>query len=76
MDRRIVFGELGCTIRAVFRGCLLYYLMKNHCFVDGNKRVGWAACMEVLRALGLTVTATDKEAEDFELLSNVVDRRA
>ena len=58
-----------------FAGCLLYYLMKNHCFVDGNKRVGWAACMEVLRALGLTVTATDKEAEDFELLSNVVDRR-
>lgn len=48
-----------------FAGCLLYYLMKNHCFVDGNKRVGWAACMEVLRVLGLTVTATDKEAGDF-----------
>ncbi len=32
-----------------FAGCLLYYLVKNHCFVDGNKRVGWATCMEVLR---------------------------
>jgi len=48
-----------------FAGCLLYYLIKNHCFVDGNKRVGWAACMEVLRSLGLTVTATDDEIEEL-----------
>ncbi len=48
-----------------FAGCLLYYLIKNHCFVDGNKRVGWAACMEVLRTLGLTVHATDDEIEEF-----------
>jgi death-on-curing protein len=48
-----------------FAGCLLYYLVKNHCFIDGNKRVGWAACMEVLRALGLTVNATDAEVEGF-----------
>jgi death on curing protein len=48
-----------------FAGCLLYYLVKNHCFVDGNKRVGWAACMEVLRSLGLTVDATDEEVEAF-----------
>jgi len=34
-----------------FAGCLFYYLVNNHCFVDGNKRVGWAACMEVLRSL-------------------------
>lgn len=46
-----------------FAGSLLYYLVKNHCFVDGNKRVGWAACMEVLRSLGITVNATDDEIE-------------
>lgn len=30
-----------------------------------NKRVAWAACMEVLRSLGLTIGATDDEAERF-----------
>ncbi|MGH7906201.1 MAG: Fic family protein [Candidatus Binataceae bacterium] len=50
-----------------FAGCLLYYLVQNHCFVDGNKRVGWATCMEVLRSLGLTVRATDDEVEAFVL---------
>jgi death-on-curing protein len=40
-----------------FAGCLLYYLIMNHCFMDGNKRVAWTACMEVLRLLGLTVNA-------------------
>jgi death on curing protein len=48
-----------------FAGCLLFYLIKNHCFVDGNKRVGWAVCMEVLRSLGLTVKATDQEVEKY-----------
>jgi death-on-curing protein len=48
-----------------FSGCLLYYLNMNHCFIDGNKRVAWSACMEVLRLLGLTVDATDDEAEQL-----------
>jgi death-on-curing protein len=48
-----------------FAGCLLFYLIKKHCFVDGNKRVGWAACMEVLRSLGLTVIATTDEIEEL-----------
>ena len=48
-----------------FAGCLLFYLIKNHCFVDGNKRVAWGSCMEVLRSLGLTIAATDDEAEAF-----------
>jgi len=54
-----------------FAGYLLYYLIKNHCFIDGNKRVGWAACMEVLRSLGLTVTATDDEIEELAWLSQM-----
>ena len=48
-----------------FACCLLFYLAKNNCFMDGNKRVGWAACMEVLRGFGLTVKATDDEVEQF-----------
>ena len=46
-----------------FAGCMLFSLIKNHCFIDGNKRVGWAACMEALRSLGLTINASDEEAE-------------
>jgi death-on-curing protein len=44
---------------------LIYYLVKNHCFTDGNKRIAWMAAMEALRCLGLTVLATDDEAEKF-----------
>ena len=48
-----------------FAACLLFYLVKNHCFIDGNKRAAWAASMEALRSLGLTIKATDDEAEDY-----------
>jgi death-on-curing protein len=50
-----------------FAGYLLYYLAKGHCFTDGNKRVSWTSAMLVLAQLGLTVTATDDEAEAFIL---------
>jgi death-on-curing protein len=58
-------GAEDSTEGLCFAGCVLFYLVKNHCFVDGNKRVAWAACMEALRSLGLTVAATDDEAETF-----------
>lgn len=48
-----------------FAGFLLVYLAVGHCFPDGNKRIGWAAAMAVLAALGLTVKATDDECTDF-----------
>lgn len=49
----------------IFAGYLLYYLATNHCFTDGNKRIGWLAAMRVLLGLGLTVNASDDEAEAF-----------
>lgn len=54
-----------------FAGCLFYDLIMNPCFLDGNKRVAWSACMEILRVLGLTVRATDDEVE--ELCLRVID---
>ena len=48
-----------------FAGCLLFYLAKNHCFIDGNKRVAWLAAMHVLLGLNLTIDATDDEAESY-----------
>jgi death on curing protein len=50
-----------------FAGYLLFYLVTGHCFADGNKRAGWASAMSVLAALGLTVKATDDEAETLVL---------
>lgn len=55
----------GATPWLCFAGCLLYYLTKNHCFVDGNKRVAWLAMVEVLYRRGLTIDATDDEAEQL-----------
>lgn len=48
-----------------FVAFLLVYLAKNHCFVDGNKRVAWSAAMDILAARNLTVGATTEEAEDL-----------
>jgi len=44
---------------------LAYYLSRNHCFVDGNKRVAWAAAVDVLRAVGLDIDASDDHVEAF-----------
>src|SRR4051794_9181731 len=29
----------------LFAACVLFYLAKNHCFVEGNKRAAWLASM-------------------------------
>ena len=51
----------------IFAGYLLYYLAKNHCFGDGNKRTALAATHEVLACLGLTLDATEDELVEFVL---------
>lgn len=45
-----------------FAACLLVYVVKDHCAIDGNKRLGWAAAMDVLAAIGLTVDVVQHEA--------------
>jgi len=46
----------------IFAGYLLYYLTRDHCFPDGNKRAAWATAMAILASLGLTIAASDDEA--------------
>ncbi len=48
-----------------FAGLLMFYLVRDNCFNDGNKRVGWMAAMRVLADAGLTVNATDDEVFNF-----------
>jgi death-on-curing protein len=49
----------------VFAVRLFLYLLRNHCFVDGNKRVAWLALDVVLRQEELTIDETDEAAEAF-----------
>ena len=48
-----------------FAGYALFYLVRGHCFVDGNKRIGWIVAVEVLRRKGLEINSTDDDAIDF-----------
>ena len=50
-----------------FAGCLMFYLAKNHCFIDGNKRIAWLAAMQVLLGLHLTLDVDQQEAEEYVL---------
>jgi len=42
-------------------------LSQNHPFVDGNKRMAFAATYVFLAINGLEITATDDQAQDFVL---------
>lgn len=41
---------------------LLVYLVKNHCFVDGNKRVAWMALYRTLDLNGFALNADEEDA--------------
>lgn len=45
----------------------LFHLVKNHPFVDGNKRVGLACCLTFLRLNGMRVRASDDDLVDLIL---------
>jgi death-on-curing protein len=66
-------GEKHAKPGLVFAGYLLFSLVQRHCFMDGNKRVGWAAALDVLACLGLGIIATEQEA--FDLVDDVIAHR-
>ena len=43
----------------------LFHLVKNHPFIDGNKRVGLACSLAFLRLNGVRVRATDDDLVDI-----------
>lgn len=51
-----------------------YYLAKNHCFSDGNKRVAWLACLEVLE-VGLDVRVDASIDDAYEFMDGVATSR-
>jgi death-on-curing protein len=49
---------------ATLAAAYLFGLVKNHAYVDGNKRVGFAAAASFLRLNGLRLTASEADAYD------------
>ena len=52
----------------------LFHIVKNHPFIDGNKRTGTAAALVFLELNGIEVDADDAEFE--KLVLDVVENRA
>ena len=61
-DYRAEGGEVSPVVVAAH---LLWFFAKNHCFVDGNKRVAWSASQTLLAGIGLAVDAPEDEAAAF-----------
>ncbi len=54
----------------------LYYLCKNHPFIDGNKRTALGACIVFLRLNGIEPKADEPEWEELTLAvaAGTIDR--
>jgi len=54
----------------------LFYLCRNHPFIDGNKRAALGACIVVLRLNGIEPKTDGPEWEEFTLAvaASVIDR--
>lgn len=51
----------------VLAGSLAVGIVKNHPFIDGNKRTGFLAAYTFLEAIGLTFQATEEEVVERTL---------
>jgi len=57
--------DKGIQLGLIFASRLFWYLSKDHCFSDGNKRIGWYCLTFVLAHYNLSLEATDDEAVEF-----------
>src|SRR5262249_18616717 len=58
-----LYSESDAMPGLAFSGYLLFYLTRDHCFVDGNKRIAWLCAMRVLGNIPLTVNVSIDDAE-------------
>lgn len=65
----VVFGYERYKTIEEKAGALLYFLAKNHCYVDGNKRVAFACCDVFLLINGKELTLSEDDATT--LVNNV-----
>ena len=65
--RTTVFGELAYPDFFTQGAALLHSLVRNHCLVDGNKRLAWAAMRVFLIMNGYRVVFDIDDAEQMVL---------
>ncbi len=73
MPKATMFGELLHPTLYEQAGAYLFHLVKNHPFIDGNKRIGLAAALSFLGVNGYWVDSTNEAL--FELVLGVVEGR-
>lgn len=73
MPKATMFGELLHPTLYEQAAAYLFHLVKNHPFVDGNKRIGLAAALTFLGTNGYWVESTSSDL--IELTLGVVEGR-
>lgn len=71
--RTSLFGADAYADLALKAAALLESLVRNHPLVDGNKRLGWLACVVVCDLNGEPIDAPDDDA--YELVIAVAEGR-
>lgn len=65
--RQVVFGEELYPTLADKAAILLYLLVQNHPFVDGNKRTALSACFWFLESNGYTLEVEGEDLYQFTI---------
>jgi death on curing protein len=63
----IILGRPAYPNDPTRAAALLHSLVKNHPLVDGNKRLGWFACMTFLDLNGLMAGLSDDDGFDLAM---------
>jgi death-on-curing protein len=76
--KQTMFGDDLYPDLASKAAILLYLLIKNHPFVDGNKRTGFLCVLRFLEVNGYGLAASDDELYQFTLdvATSVMDKDA
>jgi death-on-curing protein len=67
MPKQSVFGQLAHTDLPSMAAAYLYHLVRNHAFVDGNKRIGALAADQFLYMNDLDLTLDEQQLVDTVL---------
>lgn len=57
-------GRVDGPVGLCFIGALLFYLCKNSCYIDGNKRTAVLSALNMLLSYGLTLSCSNDELRD------------
>ena len=68
-------GQDAYPSTAAKAAALLESLAKNHALIDGNKRLGWAACSVFLSLNALEISETVSNDDVYDLVVAVASSR-